>query len=191
MTVLWRRRALVHSGDSTLSPRQSLILWRSHIGRPPTNTPLLGIAVILILLGAFTSITISIFGFILLFPALLAPSRKPSSKQSPPRPAEQRVERPSWSQLSTQPPEVRTPPGPMPVPVPAPAAAVEMPYVSMSAESTSSSALFPNPILPALSLSIPTTAAPPPSETKRSPPESRDELLEFGVLLAILKVISG
>jgi len=41
------------------------------------------------------------------------------------------------------------------------------------------------------SIPTPMTAGAPSAEVKQALPESRDELIEFGLLLAILRVISG
>jgi len=61
----------------------------------------------------------------------------------------------------------------------------------MSAESSSSSALFPSAMFPTLSLAIPTTPGAPVGETAPNQPEPRDELLELGALLVLLRVLSG
>jgi hypothetical protein len=120
-----------------------------------------------------------IFGFVLLFPALLIPSQKP-----PQRPAEQKKEperRPSPPIQPLQP--VQVPRTPMP------AIVTETPRVSMSALPSASSPLFPTVMFP--SLSLPPPQPTPAPEAKQAPAESRDEVLEYGVLLAILKLVLG
>jgi hypothetical protein len=146
---------------------------------------LLAFAMVLILLGGFTSILVSIFGFLLLFPALFAPSKKPLPKQPYSEPVVRRTGGPRWSPSPLQPAESEA------VQPPSPAAAAEVPHLAMSAESSSSSALFPNTMFPALSLATPATVGTPTGEATPSRPEPRDELLEFGVLLAVLRMLSG
>jgi hypothetical protein len=145
----------------------------------------MALAIILILIGGFTNILVSVFGFLLLFPALFTPSKKPSPKQPYSKPVEQRADRPTWSSAPSRPAESPV------VQPPSQAMAAEVPYQVMSAESSSSSALFPNAMFPTLSLAIPTTAGAAAGEPVPSRPETRDELLEFGALLVVLRMLSG
>jgi hypothetical protein len=134
-------------------------------------------AVIVIFAGLFLGFyVLIIFGFVLLVPALLVPSPKP-----PQRPAEQKKEQPRRPSL---------PPEPIGVPTsPAPVMTAPTPYVPMSAQPSASSPLFPTALFPPLSLPLP--QAKPPLEAKQVQPESRDEVLEYGLLLAILMMVAG
>lgn len=134
-------------------------------------------AIVLILFGAITSYDIiSVFGLFLLIPAFLIPSQQPSQRR-----VDQKKEEPRRSSLAT-------PPTVAPV-VSAPSAAMEVPYVPMSSQPSASAALFPNTMFPTLSLTPQTPR--PIGEARHVATEPRDELLEFGLLLAILRAVAG
>jgi hypothetical protein len=142
-------------------------------------------AIILILVGAVTIIYISIFGLLLLFPALLTPSRQPPQSKVRQR-KEEKVTPPS----SASPPPVT--PG-------APPATMEVRSIPMSSQPSSSAALFPNTMFPTTSMMPqtpslgpqPVAEAKPVAGTKHEIAGQRDELLEVGLLLAILMAFAG
>jgi len=138
--------------------------------------------------GIFTNVLLSVFGFILLFPALLTPSKKPPSKTPSSVPVEQKTEEPTRFPSPSRPAEAHAAGA---SPMMSAEAPYSVPYLPMSAESSASSALFPNTMFPTHSLGLPAMGSAPAGETKQGVPEPRDELLEFGLILAVLKLISG
>jgi hypothetical protein len=142
-------------------------------------------AIILILVGAVTIIYISIFGLLLLFPAILTPSRQP-----PQRKVGQRKE-----EKVTPPPSASQPP----VAPRAPPATMEVWSVPMPSQPLSNSALFPNTMFPTISLMPqtpslvpqPVAGVKPVAETRHEIAGQWDELLELGLLLAILMAAAG
>ncbi|MDE1858321.1 MAG: hypothetical protein KGI26_04540 [Thaumarchaeota archaeon] len=131
----------------------------------------------LIVLGAGVGYyLISLFGLLILIPALIAPSRPisrlPTSAKEEPR-------------------RIAPKPQPMPAQVQTPASqpAMAAPISQPGPYSSYSPALFPNSMFPSLSLSAavqlqPASAAP-------AKAAERDELIETGALLALLKLFVG
>jgi len=71
---------------------------------------------------------------------------------------------------------------------PGPVAPVSMPPIA-PAQPSFSAPLFPTSIFPSLSLQVPTGHAL--KEAKSEPPIPRDEVLELGALLALVKLVFG
>ena len=131
----------------------------------------------LIVLGAgFGYYLISLFGLLILIPALMAPSRPvsrlPTSAKEEPR-------------------RIAPKPQPMPAQVQPPASqpAVAVPISEPSPYVSYSLALFPNSMFPSLSLSA--TAQPQPASEAPAKAAERDELIETGALLALLRLFVG
>ncbi|MDG6898575.1 MAG: hypothetical protein JRN24_02440 [Nitrososphaerota archaeon] len=129
----------------------------------------------LIVLGAGVGYyLISLFGLLILIPAVIAPSRPvsrlpTSAKEEPKRIAPK--PQPMPTQVRSPPPtmvESQTPPGA---------------YVSYSP------ALFPNSMFPSLSLSA--AAEPQPASAATAKTAERDELIETGAMLALLRLLVG
>jgi hypothetical protein len=153
------------------------------------NKSLIAFAVILIVGGIYVGIgLIVLLGVILLIPGLLTtpkqPSKVPVSKAPPPR--------------RTSPPPAAQPAkmeysqaGPMQPQAPASApTTMYVPSVSpMSSGPIYSPALFPTSMFP--SLSVPTTYRPQILEHKEGRTSETDELLEFGLLIAVLRLASS
>jgi hypothetical protein len=146
------------------------------------NRGLLVFAVLLIIIGAaFNVIQALIIGLFLLFPAVL----------TTPRPRTQRIpssQAPSTRRIAPRPPPVIEPPvmqAPPDLAVPMVAAASQV-----RQQPTFSPALFPNPIFPTLS-KLPAATGVPSKESNERPTEQRDELLEFGALIALLRLAFG
>lgn len=147
------------------------------------NRNLLIFSLLLVFLGFGLGLyLLSFFGLLLLIPSLLSPSRLPARPSPAPVPSRQQPRR-------IAPPPVQQPvvtPAPQPVPEATRPMAPPMPLKSTP---TYAGALFPNPILPALS---PTGAsAVLPKETAEKKPAERDELVEMGAVLALLKLVLG
>lgn len=138
---------------------------------------LLAFAVLVILLGGFTGNDyITIFGFILIFPALLIPSGRTTPKK---------VE-----QKQAQPRRI-TPPQPTPAQVvPAAQMPTAKPEAPMPSSPSYSVALFPNTMFPSIS-PAPATSMPTSEAKRATPPEPRDELLELGFLYAVVRLLAG
>jgi len=161
------------------------------------NRNLLVFSLFIIAAGlAFGLYIITFFGLLLLIPALAAPSRPPA-RNAPQQPAKQqpqpwgRVIPPRPSPLPSAPtPSHRNEPT---APQMQPMATMATSYVTPSPSPTQivshTPALFPLPLLPAMSVmgSAPQPAKSP-QETRN---EGRDELVEVGALLAVLKIIFG
>jgi ABC-type antimicrobial peptide transport system permease subunit len=162
------------------------------------NRSLLIFSVLLILLGfVLGAILISIFGFFLLFPALLSsPRPRPqgtptgSGKQAPepapvmetaPEPDRTMATTPEWGKLE----QVGTVARPV---MPRTVAAASTPSLSPS-QPLFSAPLFPTSIFPSASQQMPAAQAL--NETKREAPYVRDEVLELGALLALMKLVFG
>ena len=158
------------------------------------NRNLLVFSLFIIVAGlAFGLYIISFFGLLLLIPALVAPTRPPT-RNAPTQPTQPQPQ--PWGRVI--PPRSRSPP-----PIPSPRTErVAPPAPAMASTTTSylppspppaqpisyAPALFPSPLLPPMSIASSPQPAKPPQETK---PEGRDELVEAGALLAILKLILG
>jgi len=135
---------------------------------------------------------ISFFGLLLLLPALATPSRP--AQKPPPQPAQQPLPR-RVTPRSTPPSPPPPAPTPMAEPVSPPPASMGSMVTSYSASSTSpaqqasySPALFPGPLLPSMSV---VGSAPQPAKPHEARHEERDELVEVGAVLAILKLVFG
>jgi hypothetical protein len=170
-----------HPNGMSSSP--SLLQGTSLDWRFETNTGLLVFALLLIFLGAFTYPAVSVIGVFLLIPAALAPTKRPA-----PRPASRPVGLPK--RPAPTPTPYNTPPA---SPAPQPKAPVAEPastssYAPMSSP-VSSSALFPTTMFPSLSAAPPSGNFPQ-GEMKRAA-ERGDDVLEVGLLLAVLKLLAG
>jgi len=153
------------------------------------NKSLIAFAAIFIIGGIYTGIAlIVVLGVFLLIPGLLTtpkqPSKVPVSKAPPPR----RTSPPPVAQPSRT---EYTQAGPMQPQAPAPApSTMYVPSVSpMSSGPIYSPALFPTSMFP--SLSVPTTYRQQNPEHKEGRQAETDELLEFGLLIAVLKLASS
>jgi len=162
------------------------------------NRNLLVFSLFIITAGlAFGLCIITFFGLLLLIPALAAPSRPPA-RNAPPKPAQGQPQ--PWGRVIPR----RSPPSPPPPQTPSrgtePGAPPAPPMASMVTSYSAplpspaqpisySPALFPSPLIPSMSTM---GSSPPPAKV---PPESRhdgrDELVEVGAVLAILKIIFG
>ena len=141
-------------------------------------------SLLLILVGlAFGLYLIAFFGFLLIIPAFLVPQNPPGRPpRAPPPPAPRRITPPA----ETKPEPVAAPPS----------QEMAMPSPSYSSSSTMqqtySPALFPSPMLPSLSQVPGLASAQPPKEASAMKQEgSRDELVEMGAILALLKLAFG
>ena len=132
------------------------------------------LATIVILLGAGLGFYPLIFvGLILLIPALMSPSRPPvrgAPTPPPPRQETRRIVPPTPHEKSIATPAPHFGPAP-----PAP-----QPHVAPQA-------LFPMPMFPSLSQ----MGAPPEPEPATKTQEGRDEVVEVGVMLALMKLAFG
>lgn len=142
------------------------------------NRNLLIFGFFLVLLGvAFNFYLISLFGVLMLIPALMSPRRVPARPGTAPKP-----DLPKRVMPIVKPPQAESAPpaaGPQPV--------LEVVSVS-SAYLGYSPSLFPNSIfVPMMASQYP--AQPPPVEPKKS--SERDELIEAGAMLALLKIFLG
>lgn len=164
------------------------------------NRSLLTFSILLILLGiGFGAYYIIIFGVFLLFPALLSTPR-PRSKGVPTGSGQQAPEPAPVMETGLEPapepaPVMETIPERAPVwgtvstPVaPRTVAPTSMPPLPPSQPSFSAP-LFPTSMFLNASQQMPTVQAL--KETKREAPESRDEVLELGALLALMKLVFG
>jgi hypothetical protein len=145
------------------------------------NRNLLLFALFLIVLGVgFGIYLVSLFGLLMLIPALMATSRPPPRPVSAPsRQASRRIIPPPMPQQMATLPNAETPPlTTMMVPTPQPSA-----YQSFSP------ALFPNSMFSYLT--PPSTTPPKPIEAPAKNQSERDELIETGAMLAVLKFLLG
>jgi hypothetical protein len=160
------------------------------------NRSLLIFSILLILLGiGLGEFLIALFGFFLLFPALLS-SPRPRPQGAPTGSGQQAPEPIRESAPVVEPaPVMETIPERAPVwgtvstPVaPRTVAPTSMPPLPPSQPSFSAP-LFPTSMFPSASQQMPTAQAL--KETKSEAPESRDEVLELGALLALVKLVFG
>jgi hypothetical protein len=150
------------------------------------NRGLLVFSFILILLGLVLGVgLVSIFGFLLLFPALLStPKPRPQGRPT------------GWEEQAPIPaPVMETPLEPVPIvasvsmsATPKAAAPISIP-LSSPPQISYSAPLFPTSIFPSLSQQMSTTAAP--KEAKSQALVPKDEILELGALLALMKLVFG
>jgi Na+-transporting methylmalonyl-CoA/oxaloacetate decarboxylase gamma subunit len=144
------------------------------------NRNLAGLALLLILLGIGVGLYLLAFiGLLILIPALLAPSKVPS--RPVPIPAKQETRRIAPPLLQKQPESN--------IKVSQQQGAMVVPVQSSTSTPTYSPALFPTSIFP--SMSQVTKYGQPPTPTNPPKSEERDELLEIGAILAILKIAFG
>ena len=143
---------------------------------------LLYFSVLLILLGAYGgAYPVSIVGVLLLIPALAAPSRRPSAEKKPPPPPLQQYR--------------RVIPRTAPVPMDSQAAVSATPHAEPPAlapfehQETYTGALFPTSIFPTLSLSPVSQQAA--EDPRKAVQGQKDEVLEVGTIVAIMKLILG
>ncbi len=138
---------------------------------------MLAFAAILIFFGLAAGFPfVAVIGFVLLFPALIIPSRPPL-----PGKVEQKRSEPTRSAPATMPTARQAPP--------VTPAGMDVQHVSMSSQPSASAALFPNVIFPSLS---PVPAAPSaPQAAKEGAAEQRDEVVELGFILAVVKALVG
>lgn len=141
---------------------------------------LLAFAIFLIAVGEVTGYGIlSIFGFFLLFPALLMPPRRPPQQK-----VQQKVEQ-KVQPKRVEPPTLPAQPAAAPATVPM--AKPEMPRPSQPSYSP---ALFPTAMFPSISPTpVASTATIKLGETAAAKP--RDEVIEYGVLYAFLRLLAG
>jgi len=148
------------------------------------NRNLVIFSLFLVLIGvAFDLYLVAFFGLLILLPAFFASSkpsaRTPGAPQTPqPKQAPRRII-----------PRAAAKPEPAPTSTAQPMAAPE--YSAPTYHPSYTPALFPSPMLPTLS-QMPTTSTPVPkaaSETKQG--VERDELVEAGAILAVLKLLFG
>jgi hypothetical protein len=145
------------------------------------NRNLLLFSLFLVVVGAvFDFYIVSLFGVLLLVPALLQPSRtRASPAPGQPRQDVRRVT-PAKPQSGAQPAQM----------APQPSASEPPPQQLNASQSYSySPALFPRAIFPSLSLQgspMQQTALPPEGR-----PAERDDLIEAGVILALARLILG
>jgi len=177
-----------------LNPKYEHLQFISEID---TNRELLVISVLLILFGVGSGLPILfILGFFLLFPALLL-----SSKPIPPKPP---------IGASQQPPKRSSPPSPKLLQAqaqtpamesgPTPLAASYASYASVQTPQISySPSLFPSNIFPSiLQATTPMSSGAPQSGEvsqvtmrERETREPREDLLEIGAILLLVKLVSG
>jgi len=145
------------------------------------NRNLVVFSLLLILVGlAFGLYVISFFGLLILIPAFA------SSPRPPPRPAS--------TQPRQQPRRIIPPSQPAPQPQPEQAAPPVQPKQMVSASPATqpqsyAPALFPSSMFPALSGMGSTLPAAKEAPAPKS--EGRDELVEVGTMLALLKLVFG
>ncbi|HKT22043.1 MAG TPA: hypothetical protein VJR06_05470 [Nitrososphaerales archaeon] len=143
------------------------------------NRNLLLFSFFLILLGVgFDFYLVSFFGVLLLIPAFMAPSRTaPRPAQTTASPGARRIGPPPKPQVAAQQAQPEPQPQSRMMP-PAAQPGQSLPY---------SPALFPTSMFPSLSLSGGTNPQPVDSNAKQ--PSERDELIETGAMLALLKLL--
>jgi hypothetical protein len=141
------------------------------------NRGLLLLAVVIIGAGLFYGVTVlALVGLFLLFPAVLAPSRRPYPQQRS-RPVQTRQAPPS-----TPTPEKEAEP-----PVQQTKQAPEVRYDSSS--SMSGQALFPGTMFP--SLSLPQISPTQPTGESQRAKEDGAELVEAAAILVLLRLLAG
>lgn len=141
---------------------------------------LLYFSALLIFLGVYGgAYPVSIIGVLLLIPSLMATSRRPPTKQQPPVVQEFRRVVPRQPTMSME-----TRPAPSTVletspPTPAP----------FEHQESYTGALFPTAIFPTLSQSP--ISRLPADASKQGPQGTKDEVLEVGTIVAIMKLVLG
>lgn len=158
-----------------------------------TNRGLVIFSLILIGLGALYGFyPLSIIGFLFLIPAFLVPSRPPPPRPQP-KPEETRRVTPPSRRVEPARVQAQLPTPPMRMTQPAEQVRPVQPMQPMGSPLETrlepSPALFPTTMFPSASSYMLTPATP--VEARQEKPESRDELIEFAVLLAVLRLFSG
>jgi len=146
--------------------------------KPPRilNRNLVYFSVLLILLGIGSEVyVLSLLGLLLLIPALLSPARPPVRRTPAPRQEARRI-------VPQQPPRVSTQ-------TPSPPHTIEIAPTPPVQQQTYTPALFPMPMFPSLSQMGSTPQ--PVKEPAQAKQEARDELVEVGTILALLKLAFG
>ena len=142
------------------------------------NRNLVYFSFFLVLIGVgFGFYLLSFLGLLLLIPALLSPSRLPAPRPQQPR----------------QPPRRIIPQAPQPQPSASMESATPTAYASASVAYSSqqmqpSSALFPTTMFPSLSQMGTSPAEPSQPPAKNEP---KDDLVEVGTILVLLKLVFG
>ena len=162
------------------------------------NKNLLVFALFLIILGVASGIyLLSLFGIILMVPAALPSSRRTQTPPQPTRPSQPQP----WSAPRRVPSEARRPPmAPTPQPQtmatrtqPSQPSPTQMqPYSQVQPSSQMlpySPALFPGSIFPPVY--APGTQVSPPASTEAKKSPERDDLVEAGAVLLLLKLFLG
>jgi hypothetical protein len=157
------------------------------------NTSVVAFAAVLIFGGIVLGVDlIVVLGVFLLIAGLLASPKKqskiPVSKTNQPSQPSRVSAQPSYSpHPKAEPPMAAQ--MPMQAQQPAYTLMSGTPMPSPTLQSGYAPPLFPTAIFPTLSLA--STYRQPESKEKQPPPSERDELLEFGLLLAVFKLVSG
>jgi hypothetical protein len=151
------------------------------------NRNLLLFSLFLIILGlGFGIYLVSLFGVLMLIPALTAKSRPPPRPVTPsPRQESRRIIPLARPEPSPAPQGMSSPPGVEAQPKPMVMTSSPQP----SAYQNYSPAIFPNSMFSYLSPSPNVPTHPP--ETQAKKPSEKDELIETGAMLAILKLLLG
>ncbi|MDG6949414.1 MAG: hypothetical protein JRM77_06165 [Nitrososphaerota archaeon] len=147
------------------------------------NRNLLVFGLFLIIAGVFTSFyLLSVFGFLMVIPALLGSSRPPplrgpgQQNEASRRVMPQTAQPPPTDGQKSPPAQVKPMAAMAPLPSP------------QSQQLSYSPALFPTTLLPSLSLSM---AAPQPPEQVSKSQAKDDELVEMGAILALARLLLG
>jgi hypothetical protein len=166
------------------------------------NRNLLVFSLFIIVAGlAFGLYIISFFGLLLFIPALAAPSRPPA-RNTPPRPAQGQPQTQPWGRVIPRRSSPAPPPPPTPSPMTEPVAPPAPPMASMAtsysvplpspAQPVSyTPALFPSPLIPPMSAMGTAPQPQPAKSSQETRHDGRDELVEVGAILAILKLVFG
>lgn len=170
------------SGFRSISAQAHLLqaLYNRGQKEHDVNRNLVGLAFLLILAGIGVGLYLLAFiGLLILIPALLAPSRVPS--RPAPAPVRQETRRitpqPLLRQAEPATKEIQQKP------------TIMVPTPSTTATPVYSPALFPSSIFPSISQVSNYAQPTPPTNPQKS--EQRDELLEVGAILAILRIAFG
>lgn len=151
------------------------------------NRSLVGLGFLMVLVGIGVGLYLLAFiGVLILIPGLLAPSRIPS--RPVPSPVRQETRRITPPPLPKKPVNNTTESQQKPISM-VPASVSTMTPSSSTTTPVYSPALFPNSIFPPMSQVSNYSQPAPPSNLPKS--GERDELLEIGAILAILKIAFG
>ena len=149
------------------------------------NRNLLVFGLFLVIAGLFSGYyVLSLFGILMIVPALRSSSRRPPSPVSKPRDESPRMAMGPSPQMQAP---VMQAPNPPP-PVPAMTAPRPLPQTEQSGYSP---ALFPTTLLPSLSLSPPTGVPQAPSEPVPKSQAAEDDVVKVGAVLALARLLLG